>query len=86
MADPVVSATGISQRIPNGFSPNSPVFQARSEPVRSSGLGGHRDEQRCLRRIGDHGCGAGGGCTNKSENSDPADQGRRLVVEWTADL
>jgi predicted amidohydrolase YtcJ len=48
MADPVVSATGISQRIPNGFSPNSPVFQARSEPVRSSGLGGHRDEQRCL--------------------------------------
>jgi predicted amidohydrolase YtcJ len=28
MADPVVSATGISQRIPNGFSPNSPVFQA----------------------------------------------------------
>jgi hypothetical protein len=28
MADPVVSATGISQRIPNGFSPNSPVFRA----------------------------------------------------------
>ena len=28
MADPVVSANGISQRIPNGFSPNSPVFQA----------------------------------------------------------
>jgi hypothetical protein len=28
MADPVVSNGGISQRIPNGFSPNSPVFQS----------------------------------------------------------
>jgi hypothetical protein len=28
MADPVVSADGISQRIPNGVKPNSPVFQA----------------------------------------------------------
>jgi predicted amidohydrolase YtcJ len=28
LADPVVSANGISQRIPNGIKPNSPVFQA----------------------------------------------------------
>jgi predicted amidohydrolase YtcJ len=28
MADPVVSASGISQRIPAGFKPNSPMFQA----------------------------------------------------------
>ncbi len=28
MADPVVSANGISQRIPNGIKPNSPVFQS----------------------------------------------------------
>jgi hypothetical protein len=31
MADPVVSANGISQRIPNGFSPNSPVLQAAQQ-------------------------------------------------------
>ncbi len=28
MADPVVSANGISQRIPNGIKPNSPVFKS----------------------------------------------------------
>jgi hypothetical protein len=28
MADPVVSADGVSQRIPNGIKPNSPVFAA----------------------------------------------------------
>jgi hypothetical protein len=28
MADPVGSASGISQRIPNGIKPNSPVFQS----------------------------------------------------------
>src|SRR5215472_10145032 len=33
----------------------------------------------------DHGSGAGA-WQNKSESPDPADQGRRLVVEWTAGL
>jgi hypothetical protein len=28
LADPVLSANGISQRIPNGIKPNSPVFQS----------------------------------------------------------
>jgi hypothetical protein len=40
MADPVVSATGISQRIPNGFSPNSPVFQSAQRACRKLMPGG----------------------------------------------
>jgi hypothetical protein len=34
----------------------------------------------------DHGIGAGGECSAKSEISDPGDQGRCLVVEWTTDV
>jgi hypothetical protein len=34
----------------------------------------------------DHGSLVAGACDAKSEIPDPADQARRLVVEWTADL
>ncbi len=40
MADPVVSATGISQRIPDGFSPHSPVFQSAQRACRKLMPGG----------------------------------------------
>jgi hypothetical protein len=34
MADPVVSATGISLAVPNGIKPNSPVFQSAQRACR----------------------------------------------------
>jgi hypothetical protein len=39
-----------------------------------------------MKSRGDHGSGAGGAWQNKSENLGPADQERRLVIEWTANL
>jgi hypothetical protein len=40
MADPVVSAGGISLRIPNGLKPNSPVLQAAQQACRKLAPGG----------------------------------------------
>jgi len=39
-----------------------------------------------LKILQDHGSAAGGAYSVKSEIHGPADQGHRLIVEWTADL
>jgi hypothetical protein len=48
MADPVVSANGIAERIPNGITPNSPAFQSAQRACQKLCRAARRDEQARL--------------------------------------